>query len=129
MRLYGIPNCDTVRKARQWLDAHGVAYRFHDFKKQGLAAQTLDEWVAALGWEPLLNRRGTTWRQLDAATQAAVTDAASAKALLLRQPSLIKRPVVAWDATAPSGTAFSVGFSEAQWAQRLAIPEPPPSAR
>jgi arsenate reductase (glutaredoxin) len=95
--LYGIPNCDTVKKARAWLDAQGLAYGFHDFKKTGVPAERLDRWMQQLGWEKLLNRQGTTWRKLDAAEQAEVKDAASARALMLLQPSVIKRPVVEWD--------------------------------
>ena len=110
--LYGIPNCDTVKKARAWLDAQGVAYDFHDFKKAGVPA-TLDAWVATLGWEVLLNRKGTTWRKLDPTEQAAVHDAASAIALMRRQPSVIKRPVVAW-----TGRPVTVGFSADDWARQ-----------
>ena len=77
--LDGIPNCDTVKKARAFLAERGIEHGFHDYKKQGVPAAELDRWLAELGWEALLNRRGTTWRQLDAARQAKVTDAASAK--------------------------------------------------
>ncbi len=112
--LYGIPNCDTVKRARGWLDEHGVAYQFHDFKKQGVPQAALDRWLDGPGWEALVNRRGTTWRQLDEAARAAVVDAASARAVLLANPSLIKRPVVEWGA--PTGT--TVGFDAAQWAAR-----------
>ncbi|OZB52133.1 MAG: arsenate reductase, partial [Thiomonas sp. 14-66-4] len=70
--LYGIPNCDTVKKARAWLGAQGVAHAFHDFKKHGVPEAALDAWLAALGWEALVNRKGTTWRGLDDATRAAV---------------------------------------------------------
>ena len=111
--LYGIPNCDTVKKARVWLSAHSVAYEFHDFKKQGLAPETLARWSDALGWDKLLNRKGTTWRKLDAASQAAVVDAASAQSLMLAQTSLIKRPVVDW------GQSTTVGFDTAAWSTRL----------
>ena len=110
--LYGIPNCDTVKKARAFLAEREVAYTFHDFKKQGVPIEALDRWLAVLGWEALLNRRGTTWRQLDAARQAAVTDAASAKALMLELPSVIRRPVVA------SGGELHVGFDAADWSRR-----------
>lgn len=113
--VHGIRNCDTVRKACQWLDERGTAYRFHDFKKQGLPEALLDAWIARLGWEPLLNRQGLTWRRLDDARRAQVVDAASARALMLEQPSLVKRPVVAWDARA---TDLSVGFRPDDWAQR-----------
>ena len=94
--LYGIPNCDTVKKARAWLTDHGVNHQFHDFKKQGVPPEHLTAWIAAVGWEKLLNRKGTTLRKLDEATQAAVCDATSASQLMLSQPSVIKRPVVAW---------------------------------
>lgn len=111
--LYGIPNCDTVKKARAWLTEHGIAHRFHDFRKQGVPEAALARWIAALGWEPLLNRKGTTWRGLDEATRAAVVDAASAAALLTVHASAIKRPVVEWnDAT------VTVGFDPAGWLAR-----------
>ena len=94
--VYGIPNCDTVKKARAWLDGQGLAYQFHDYKKQGVPAELLPQWMDALGWEALLNRSGTTWRKLDEAVRASVTDRASAAALMLAQPSVIKRPLVRW---------------------------------
>ena len=72
--LYGIPNCDTVKKARVWLTEHGTDYRFHDFKKQGVPAELMPQWLAAVGWQTLVNRKGTTWRKLDALTQLAVVD-------------------------------------------------------
>ncbi len=106
--LYGIPNCDTVKKARAWLAGAGAAAEFHDFKKQGVPEPRLDAWMTQVGWETLLNRKGTTWRKLDPATQAAVYDAASARALMLAQPSVIKRPVVEWGA--PASPAITVGF-------------------
>jgi Spx/MgsR family transcriptional regulator len=113
--LYGIPKCDSVKRARAWLAAQGAAVQFHDFKKAGVPAQRLDAWLAAVGWQRLLNRQGTTWRKLDAAVQAAVVDAASARALMLAQASVIKRPVVEW----PDG-AITVGFDDADFARRLA---------
>lgn len=112
--LYGIPNCDTVKKARAWLKSHPQPHEFHDFKKQGLPPEKLAGWTQALGWEKLLNRKGTTWRQLDAATQASVQDDASARAVMLAWPSLVKRPVVDW------GDGLSVGFDAGAWAERLA---------
>lgn len=114
MTVFGIPNCDTVKRARAWLEGQGQAYDFHDFKKAGVPLPGLDHWLAAAGWETLLNRKGTTWRGLDEAQRAAVHDAASARALLLDQPSLIKRPVLQW----PDGR-ITVGFDAADWAQRL----------
>ena len=115
--LYGIPNCDTVKKARLWLTDHALAYQFHDFKKQGVPPPQLTAWMDVLGWEKLLNRQGSTWRNLDAATQAAVVDAASAMQVMLNQPSVIKRPVVEWgDSQDPSGV--TVGFDPANWMER-----------
>lgn len=110
--LYGIPHCDTVKKARAWLTEYGLAYRFHDFKKQGVPPAELARWSTSAGWETLLNRKGTTWRKFDAATQAAVVDTASAQSLMLAHPSVIKRPVVDW------GEAITVGFDAAAWAEQ-----------
>jgi arsenate reductase len=92
--MFGISNCDTVKKARAKLADDSIDYVFWDFKKHGVPADWLDEWVAALGWEVLLNQRGTTWRKLSPEVQAGVVDAASAKTLMLANPSVIKRPVV-----------------------------------
>lgn len=93
LTLYGIPNCDTVKKARAWLDAHGVTYAFHDYKKGGVDAARLGAWVAELGWEALLNRTGTTFRKLAEADKQTL-DADKAIALMLAQPSMIRRPVL-----------------------------------
>jgi arsenate reductase (glutaredoxin) len=112
--LYGIPNCDTVKKARVWLSEHGVDVTFHDFKKEGVPADAADRWLKAVSWEILVNRKGTTWRKLDEAERAAVVDAASAKALMLAQASVIKRPVVQW-----ADGAITVGFDVADWATRV----------
>lgn len=111
MIVYGIPNCDTVKRARAWLAEHGRDYTFHDFKKAGVPEARLDAWIAALGWEPLVNRQGTTWRKLDEALRAGIVDAASARALMLAQASVIKRPVVEWD-----DGRITVGFDAARWA-------------
>lgn len=111
--LYGIPNCDTVKKARAWLAEHGVEHLFHDFKKQGVPEAALDRWLAAAGHEKLVNRKGTTWRGLDEAQRATVVDNASARALLLAHASVIKRPVVEW-----ADGSVSVGFDAADWQQR-----------
>ena len=91
--LYGIPNCDTVKKARVWLDAHGVAFAFHDYKKAGIDAGTLRAWSDEVGWEVLLNRAGTTFKKLPDADKANL-DEAKAIALMCAQPSMIKRPAV-----------------------------------
>ncbi len=111
--VYGIPNCDTVKKARAWLDDQGIAYTFHDYKKQGVPLLQLDGWMRQLGWEQLLNRKGTTWRKLDAERQAGVHDAASARELMVAQPSVIRRPVVEH----PGGVL--VGFDVPGWERSL----------
>ncbi|HSM20581.1 MAG TPA: ArsC family reductase [Rubrivivax sp.] len=113
--VHGIPHCDTVKRARAWLQAQGVGYRFHDFKKSGVPPERLDAWIAVLGWEALVNRRGTTWRQLDEAARATVVDAASARALMLAAPSVVKRPVL----DGPSG-GITVGFDPGRWAELAA---------
>ncbi len=110
--VYGIPNCDTVKKARLWLEQNGVDYTFHDFKKQGVPEALLKTWLAGQGRDVLINRKGPTWRKLDPALQASVVDDASAVAVLLAHSSAIKRPVVVW----PSGRV-TVGFKEEVFAQ------------
>ncbi len=112
--LYGIPNCDTVKRARDWLTNQGVAHEFHDFKKQGVPADHLAAWVQAAGWERILNRKGTTWRKLPEAQQASVVDAASAQAVMREQASVIKRPVVEWD-----DGRITVGFDAVDWETRI----------
>jgi arsenate reductase (glutaredoxin) len=106
--LYGIPNCDTVKKARSWLDAQGIGYAFHDYKKAGADAGKLKGWCAAKGWETILNRAGTTFKKLSDADKAGL-DEAKAIALMLDQPSMIKRPVVEH----PGG--LLVGFKAVEW--------------
>ena len=112
LTLFGIGNCDTVKKARAWLGAAGVAHQFHDVRKDGLGADRLQGWIDALGWEKLLNRNGTTFRKLPDAQKAGL-DAGSAKALMLGQPAMIRRPVVEADG------ALSVGFSADEWQARF----------
>ena len=111
--VYGIPNCDTVKKARAWLTERGVAHEFHDFKKQGVPADALDAWLRAVDWEVLVNRKGTTWRKLDAAAQNRVTDTVSARALMLEHASVIKRPVVV------VGQEVVVGVNPEAWTRVL----------
>ena len=108
--LYGIRNCDTVKKARKWLDTHGVDYRFHDFRADGLEATKLDAWIRAVGWEALLNRRGTTWRRLPEDVRDGI-DEKHVAALMLEQPTLIRRPVVA------HGKQVLVGFDAQAFTQ------------
>lgn len=112
LSLYGIPNCDTVKKARTWLDAQGLAYTFHDYKKEGADPAKLETWVAQAGWEKVLNRAGTTFRKLPDADKADL-DAGKAVAVMAANPSTIKRPVVEH----PGG--LLVGFKEAEWAAAL----------
>ena len=106
--LYGIPNCDTVRKARKWLDARGIAYVFHDFKKEGVDAGRVARWVDAAGLNTVLNRRGTTWRKLSDEEKARA-EGNEAVSLLVQHPSMIKRPVV------EHGDTVLVGFKEDIW--------------
>jgi len=110
--LYGIKNCDTVKKARAWLDARGVAYAFHDYKVAGAAPEQLRGWTAEHGWEKLLNRSGTTFRKLPEQDRQDL-DRDKAITLMLAQPSMIKRPVL------DLGDRRLVGFSEAVWGEAL----------
>ncbi|HUD28682.1 MAG TPA: arsenate reductase [Novosphingobium sp.] len=110
--LYGIPNCDTVKKARAWLDARGLAYTFHDYKKEGADPEKLAAWIDAAGLDRVLNRAGTTFRKLPDAEKADL-DAGRAVALMVANPSTIKRPVVEH----PGG--LLVGFKEPEWAAAL----------
>lgn len=103
---------DTVKKARRWLDERGVAYRFHDFRKDGLDPAKLQEWIDTLGWEKLLNKSGTTFRKLPDPEKEGL-DAAKTKALMLDQPAMIRRPMV------EAGDAVSVGFAADDWARRF----------
>lgn len=107
--IYGIKNCDTCRKARKWLDAEGIEHRYHDFRDEGLDEQSLAAWVGAVGWETLLNRRGTTWRKLPEEDREGL-EPKSATALMLNNPTLIKRPVF------DTGAGYLVGFSAAEQA-------------
>ncbi|MBB1629707.1 MULTISPECIES: ArsC family reductase [Cupriavidus] len=108
--LYGIPNCDTVKKARTWLESNGVDYTFHDFKKQGVDEAMLRGWLAHVPLATLLNRKGTTWRALSDADKALAEQEAGAIALMQQSPSLIKRPVLAHKGS------VSVGFSPDNYA-------------
>jgi arsenate reductase (glutaredoxin) len=110
--VYGIPNCDTVKKARDWLAAQGIVYAFHDYKKSGADPAQLARWCDAAGWEKVLNRAGTTFKKLPEADKTDL-DAAKAVAVMLANPSCIKRPVVEY----PGG--ILVGFKEAEWAATL----------
>jgi arsenate reductase len=109
--IYGIPNCDTMKKARKWLESHGIAYEFHDYKKLGVPESKLRNWVKHAGWETVLNKRGTTWRKLDEKTKNNI-DQESAIKVMLDNPSIIKRPVL------ESGKVLIIGFKESEY-QRL----------
>ena len=108
--LYGISNCDTVKKARQWLEQQGIDYQFHDLRRDGLTAPMLEQWEQQLGWEQLLNRRSTSWKQLPAATREQI-DRQSALVALLDHPTLVKRPVL------DTGHELAVGFKPANYAR------------
>ncbi|MBB98091.1 MAG: ArsC family reductase [Rhodobacteraceae bacterium] len=107
--LYGIANCDKVKSARRFLDENGIAYVFHDYRKAGVDAALLERFLEAFDWQALVNTRGTTWRKLDEATRERVTDAASAVAVLVDNPSAIKRPIL------EAGHQWLIGFDEASW--------------
>ena len=107
IQVYGIPNCDSVKKLRSRLEAQHVDYRFHDYRKSGVPVDDLRQWVAVKGWEALLNRKGTTWRSLDDETKAGVANAETAIAVMLANPSTIKRPVLT------DGKQLFVGLDEA----------------
>ena len=108
LTIYGIKNCDTMKKARGWLDANGIEYEFHDYKLSGIDRATLEKWASVVGWETLLNRAGTTFRKLPDDTKAGLTEAKAVK-LMLEQPSMIKRPVL------EKGRTLLVGFSEERY--------------
>jgi arsenate reductase len=110
--LYGISNCDTIKKAKRWLEENQVAYQFHDYRKDGLDRAQLERFEAALGWQTLINQRGTTWRKLPASVRDNI-DRPSALDAMLEQPAMIKRPVVETD------DYFLVGFNAEGWAKRL----------
>lgn len=110
MKLYGIPNCGTVKKVRLWLDEKGVAYTFHDFRKDGVTAALLRGWLAQMPYEKLINRAGMTWRELPDTAKATIQDNASALNLMLTKPAVIKRPVLEKD-----GKILAVGFNKHEY--------------
>ena len=103
IKLYGIPNCDTMKKARKWLDSNGMDYEFHDYKKLGVPEKNLKQWVKKAGWQVVLNKRGTTWRKLDDNIKSSI-DEVSAIQVMLENPSAIRRPVL------ESGNTLLIGF-------------------
>ncbi|MEQ1602385.1 MAG: ArsC family reductase [Methylophilaceae bacterium] len=114
LKLYGIPNCNTVKKARDWLASQNIELQFHDFKKHGVSAELFNGWLKQTPWEKLVNRAGTTWRNLSEGEKAAVTDAQSALALMLAKPSVIKRPVLL-----RGEEILLIGFDEAAYLRAL----------
>jgi arsenate reductase len=114
MVVYGIKNCNTVKTALDWLKKKNVAFDFHDYKAKGITEAKLKEWSKQVGWESLVNKRGTTWRQLDEATQAKVKNEAAAIALMKDKTSVIKRPLIEKD-----GKVVVLGFDEEEYAKRL----------
>lgn len=112
LKIFGISNCSTVKKARAWLDENQIEYQFHDYKKSGVPEDLLDVWIKQLGWETLVNQKGTTWRKLKPEQQA--KDEKSAKALMTTSPSVIKRPLLA-----KGQKALLLGFNEKEWAETL----------
>ena len=110
--LYGIANCDTIRRARRWLEREGIAYEFHDYREHGLEVELLESLAAELGWETMLNRRGTTWRRLPAATREGI-DRDAALALMRDNPALIRRPILGL------GSRHRVGFDESEYEELL----------
>lgn len=113
LTLYGIHNCDTVRKARRWLDEHGVSYHYHDLRDDGLSPPTLQRWLAAEGWEQVINRRSTSWRALASAERDAM-DASTAERAILAAPTLVRRPVLEGDGL------LEIGFTAARYAAHFA---------
>ncbi|WP_018985772.1 ArsC family reductase [Methylophilus methylotrophus] len=115
MKLYGIPNCNTVKKARDWLEEHAIAYEFHDFKKLGLDTATAQSWLQQYPWEKLVNRSGMTWRNLSDTEKNTVVDASSAQVLMQEKTSVIKRPVMV-----KNDKIIALGFNETEYAQLFA---------
>jgi len=114
MIVYGIPNCNTVKKAVTWLTDNGLTYEFHDFKKKGITEEKLNQWCDTFGWETVLNKKGTTWRKLSPESQSAVVDQATAVAVMLTNTSAIKRPVVESD-----GKPVLISFNEVAYSKAL----------
>jgi Spx/MgsR family transcriptional regulator len=108
--MYGIPNCDTMRRARKWLEQQGIEYQFHDFKKQGIGEKVLRGWIKELGWETLLNRRGMMWRKVPESVRQGIDEAGAVK-LMLETPTMIKRPVL------DLGDRRVVGFDDSTYQQ------------
>jgi arsenate reductase len=113
IKVYGITNCDTIKKARAWLESHGVQYEFHDFKKQGITQEKLKQWCAKFGWEKVLNKSGMMWRKTSEEEKAKVVDETTAIQFMIQVPNSIKRPVVEYDGE------ILLGFDEEEFAKAL----------
>src|ERR1700739_3934914 len=113
IKVYGIPNCDTIKKTKDWLNKKSISFEFYDYKKEGISTEKLKAWSDKAGWELLLNKRGTTWKELPAAQQAKVTDAKTAIEVMRENPSMIKRPVI------ETKNGILVGFDEEQFKKQL----------
>lgn len=114
MKVYGIKNCDTVKKSLDWLKKNNVEFEFHDYKKEGITSEKLSSWIKQVGWESLVNKRGTTWRQLDEAIQQKVVSEKAAIALMLEKTSVIKRPLIEI-----KDKVILLGFDEAEYKKKL----------
>jgi arsenate reductase (glutaredoxin) len=114
MIVYGIKNCNTVKSALDWLKKHNVEFEFHDYKKLGITKAKLVEWSTQIGWESLVNKRGTTWRQLDEAVQKKVTNEKAAITLMMEKTSVIKRPLIE-----QKGKVILMGFDEVEYSKKL----------
>lgn len=112
MKLYGIPNCDTVKKARAWLASHAIDVEFHDFKKHGITPELAQRWLQQSSWEQLINRKGTTWRGLPEEQKMTITSDAAAQQLMLEETSVIKRPLLEQD-----GKLLHIGFDDAAYSK------------
>jgi Spx/MgsR family transcriptional regulator len=110
LTLYGIPNCNTVKKAIDWLKKNEIDFQFHDYKKKGIDEAKLQEWIAQVGWERLVNKRGTTWKGLDEAVQASIINEASAINLMMSKTSVIKRPLIEYDSK-----VAALGYDEKEY--------------
>lgn len=113
LKVYGIKNCNTVKKALNWLDENGQEYEFHDYKKSGISEEKIEEWQNAVGWEPLINKKGTTWRKLDEDVQKGITTPESASRLMQDSTSLIKRPII------ESESSIILGFDNDEYTAKL----------
>jgi arsenate reductase len=113
LHVYGIKNCNTVKKAIDWLEENQLTYAFHDYKKEGISEKKLEEWEKVISWEKLLNKKGTTWKKLDATEQATVIDAHTANQVLVKNTSMIKRPII------EGGKQILVGFDETEYTSSL----------